>query len=446
MSHNVEEDKVFSFEEDFQNSLLYQMVVDRMFYLKYSEHIKPTYFTNTLNQIASKSLSEFFSEFRKQPTFSELLEYPLNFETKEEELYYKKHISILENSAPETVSFVEKKVSEFCKRQSVIRSLFKAAGKIVSGKFEEIGRDINDAINIGEVVENDYDFFDPENIKNRRNSNYRDIVPTLIKSLDRVLKGGLAKRELGIVVGAPKKGKTTTMLNLATGALYYGQFVVYVTLEMPAAQIAHKVDSRVSGVTLDGIFESSSHERIDREVSTLKGRGCKFVIKEYSSGTLTVERLHKELQAVEARANRKIDIVFVDYLTILKTRSGEASTDGWVEVAVNLRGLAGEMNVPIWTAMQCNRSGEDVETITAVHVSKAHEIVGVVDVMLSFNQTRAESGIKEGRFYVIASRVGPSHVEIPVSIDRDYCMMGEKRDQGNKEEKNIQDQIRNMGR
>lgn len=411
----------FRFEQDFQNSLLYLLCTDVKFFLRFSSYIQPTYFTNLYNQQIFRNAEEFFKSHKKLPNKEELNNstsmYKENLELEE----YRSQVEIVLDSIPETPEFIEQQISTFCKHNEVVLAILNSADIVETKKYEKIKEHIDRALSIGVEELIAYDFFEEGNVKERRTGDYRETVPTLIPELDRMLNGGLAKGELGVIVAPPKRGKTTTMINFATTALYQGKFAVYVTLEMPARQIAHKMESRISGVS--NVYASETQEHVLGKISKLKKNGCEFRILSYPMYFLTVEQLKKDLKYVEMSLERKIDVVFVDYLTILRTRSGEGSVDGWTDIAANLRGLATEMDFPMWTAIQSNKEGVRSETLDLAHTSRSYEIGGVADVMLGLNQTLAESNVGTARIGITASRVGPSPVEISISLIKDKCTM-----------------------
>src|SRR5262249_45079406 len=81
----------------------------------------------------------------------------------------------------------------------------------------------------------------------------RDVAATAINGLDDILRGGLTRRRLYLVEGAPGSGKTTLALQFLRSAANRGEPVLYVTLseteeELRSVALAHGWD--LEGVTI----------------------------------------------------------------------------------------------------------------------------------------------------------------------------------------------------
>ena len=411
----------FDFDEKFQNSLINLMLIDREFYYQYSEHIKPAYFTYTYNIIIVKIMLKFFSEFKKIPSYEELYNSVDHFRKREELELYQRQLTVVKESIPTTVEFLKKEVLSFCKRQALMEVLMSAPDYIENGNLDHIKVLVDKATDIGHVRREGYQYFDEQNIKDRLTTNYRQVLPTQIRDLDYVLKGGLAKGEVGLILAPPKRGKSMALINIATAALYQSKMVVYITLEMSERQVANKFDSRVTGI--EDVTIATNHKALNNKTSELHKRGCELVIERFPPNVLTPERLRKTLEHIVLKHQREIDLVVVDYMTIMRTSSGENSYDGWVQVASELRTIAIEMDLPLWTAIQTNREGANKDTIEASDISRSFEVVGMVDIMMSLNQTPTESEAGIGRFYVIANRVGQSEMEILITMKKNVCLI-----------------------
>lgn len=87
------------------------------------------------------------------------------------------------------------------------------------------------------------------------------------------------------------------------------------------------------------------------------------------------------------------DIIFVDYIGIcssarIKGLSGSVNTNSFVKaISEELRGLAIEFNVPIWTATQVNRGGMKSSDPDMVDVADSFALTGTADFMISINET-----------------------------------------------------------
>ncbi len=412
---------VFEFDDDFQCKIINLLINDVDFYFKYTDFIKPSYFTNYLNVQIVKNLKDFYFKYLKSPTKEELRN---SFNdpryTKEQITEYKKQVNHVFNLQVTTVTFIKDAVKVFCKVQNVCVALEKSLDLLENNKLDEVKVLIDKAYEIGEDKEPGHDFFN--SFEDRRNTPSReDTIPTLVRGLDKVLNGGLAKGELGILVARPKMGKTTSKVNFSIGALSAGKFVVYYSLEMLFRQIAKIFETRISGIQSSDI--KGNEEKVKSKLDKLATAGGLLVIKDYPSGTMSINTLKNDLEYTSLVYKRKPDLVIIDYLTLMKTRNGVTGPEEWSQLAVDLRGLAGEFKLGIWSSLQTNRYGAEKETAEMQDVAKFFDVMGIGDVVISMNQNKAESGVNAGRYYIVASRVGQSFVDVPIIINRDLALI-----------------------
>jgi predicted ATP-dependent serine protease len=78
----------------------------------------------------------------------------------------------------------------------------------------------------------------------------RDPISTGWPRMDEIVKGGLGKSELGVVVAPTGAGKSMVLVHLATQALLKGKTVVYYTLELKDTVVGQRFDCCISDVPL----------------------------------------------------------------------------------------------------------------------------------------------------------------------------------------------------
>ena len=83
----------------------------------------------------------------------------------------------------------------------------------------------------------------------------------------------------------------------------------------------------------------------------------------------------------------------------------------------DLRGLAGEFDIPIWTASQANRDSAKSEIVGLENMSEAYGKAMVADVVLSISRKPMEKATGAGRLFVAKNRAGRDGILFPVRID-----------------------------
>ena len=138
-----------------------------------------------------------------------------------------------------------------------------------------------------------------------------------------------------------------------------------------------------------------------------------------------------------------IDMVLVDYADskrdVNKTTEMRHALGNIYE---DLRGLAGELQVPIWTASQANRSALDEDVIEATKVAESYAKVMTADFVMSLSRKVEDKIGNTGRFHVIKNRFGPDGLTFPAKINTNIGkieIFESTSDQG----KEVQKKIRN---
>ena len=101
----------------------------------------------------------------------------------------------------------------------------------------------------------------------------------------------------------------------------------------------------------------------------------------------------------------------------------------------DLRGLAGELELPIWTASQANRSALEEDVIGADKVAEDYSKVMTADFVMSMSRKVEDKIANTGRFHVIKNRFGPDGITFPATINTNtgYIMIYETSTQGGRE-------------
>jgi len=83
----------------------------------------------------------------------------------------------------------------------------------------------------------------------------------------------------------------------------------------------------------------------------------------------------------------------------------------------DLRGLAGEFEVPIWTASQANRSALDEDNIEAQHIAESYQKIMTADFVVSLSRKVEDKIGNTGRFHIIKNRFGPDGLTYPAQVN-----------------------------
>ncbi len=219
-------------------------------------------------------------------------------------------------------------------------------------------------------------------------------VPFKLNMLNKITKGGVEIGTLNILLAGVNVGKSLGLCSLAADYLQMGKNVLYISMEMAEEVVAKRIDANLLDVSMDDIDE----ERITYDEYKSKMERWRkanvlgsLYIKQYPIGgahNLTFKALLNELKL---KKGFKPDVIVVDYLGICaSSRIKVFSENSYTlvkAIAEELRALAVEEQLPIWTAAQTTRGGWDNSDITMGDIAESAGLSHTADFILAVIET-----------------------------------------------------------
>ena len=228
-------------------------------------------------------------------------------------------------------------------------------------------------------------------------------ITTGFKVLDDCLyHKGWGRRELAVLMGGAKAGKSMGMISFGINAIAAGYRTLYVTLEVASEIIAERIDANVAERAM---FELGAHiHEVDEKVEAFMAKAAPFIIHEYPTGTMRCSDLRRLIEHYKSQGII-FDFVIVDYADLM---APERATDNVQEnsksIYVNLRGLAMQEGFACLTATQTNREGAKKAVALATDVAEDFNKIRIADVVISINKTEEERALNQARLHFAASR------------------------------------------
>ena len=111
-------------------------------------------------------------------------------------------------------------------------------------------------------------------------------------------------------------------------------------------------------------------------------------------------------------------LIIIDYADIMRsTRSYDSLRHELKLIYEELRNLAMELKIPVWTASQANREAAEKEVVGLDSMSEAYGKAMVADVVVSLSRKQLEKSTGAGRLFVAKNRAGKDGILFPVRID-----------------------------
>ncbi len=308
------------------------------------------------------------------------------------------------------VEYIKDTSLDFCKKQNLKSAMVKSIGLLQSSSFDEISQVINDSLKLGMDNEEGYDW--KRDFEERFKPRFRNPTTTGWELIDDICKGGLGQKELGVVIAPTGAGKSMALVHLGTQAIKEGKTVVHYTLELQDTVVASRYDSCLTKIPLQSL--TSFKEKIYEEVLEIEGR---LIVKEYPTKTASTQTIRNHLEKLRMR-NIEVDMIIIDYGDLLRpVRYQKEKRNELESIYEELRGMATEYEVPVWTASQTNRSGLNAEVITMESISEAFNKCFVADFIFSISRTIEDKVANSGRLFVAKNRNGPDGLVFPLFMD-----------------------------
>jgi replicative DNA helicase len=311
------------------------------------------------------------------------------------------------------LGYVKEKTLDFCKRQAFREALEKAVEMVATDKFESVVDLMKHAVSVGMPNTVGHDFL--EDAEARFVKINRNPCPTGLDVIDSkdILRGGLGRGELGVVVAATGVGKSHWLVAMGAHALKLGKNVVHYTFELTETSVGLRYDSNLCGIS-----SSDVPDRKDEVLKTYETMDLgRLIIKEYPTGAATVQTLRSHIEKLSLKGFIP-SLIIIDYADIMRSsRTFDSLRHELKLVYEELRNLAMELNLPIWTASQSNREGSNADVVGLENMSEAYGKAMVADVVMSLSRKPSEKADGSGRLFVAKNRAGKDGVLFPIHID-----------------------------
>jgi replicative DNA helicase len=143
----------------------------------------------------------------------------------------------------------------------------------------------------------------------------------------------------------------------------------------------------------------------------------RLIIKEYPTGSASVVTIRNHLEKL-AMKDFIPSLVVIDYADIMRsTRRYDSLRHELKLIYEEIRNLAMELKIPIWTASQANREASEKDVIGLDNMSEAYGKAMVADVVISLSRKQLEKSTGGGRLFVAKNRAGKDGILFPVKID-----------------------------
>jgi len=405
-------DTLSKYGQSFQAKVISALLTDVRMMDTLCEIIDKKFFESDANKWIVQEIKDYYDEYKKEPTLDVFkgqvskLDNPSLKKSVVEQLK-----TVYTQIGQDDFEYVKNEFTSFCINQNMKNVILQSVDLLKSGNYDRIKDLVDKAMKVG--VESDLGMDYLLDFEERFSETGRETVATGWDCVNDLMGGGLGPGELGVVVAPSGVGKSWMLACLGAVAVRAGKTVVHYTLELSQHYVGLRYDT-----VFTHIPSVNLKEKKDEVYSKLKRLPGKLKVKYYPPKGASSKTIQLHIEKMIAAGN-KPDLIIVDYADLLlshsnKTDSTYAEQGG---VYIDLRGMSGELQIPIWTASQTNRSAIDSEVIEADKIADSYAKVMNADFIMSLSRKAKDKINNTARVHIMKNRFGSDGLTFPTKMD-----------------------------
>lgn len=376
--------------------VLKNLVYNQEYCRKVLPFIKPEYFETHEERVVFEEINKYVQEYQTQPPLNAVaIECERRTDLSQDG--FQKILDLLKTFTEDKVDYewLINTSEKWCKDRAVYLSLLESI-KIADGKDKTKSRDaipsiLSEALGVcfDEHVGHDYidDFETRYDFYHRK----EEKIPFDLEFFNKITKGGLPSKTLNIALAGTGVGKSLFMCHVAASSLLQGKNVLYITMEMAEERIAERIDANLLNINIQQLVDLPKQMYETKIIKLAKKTVGKLIIKEYPTASAHSGHFKSLLNELALKKGFKPDIIFIDYLNICASsryKGTIVNSYTYVKaIAEELRGLAVEFNVPIFSATQTTRSGYSSTDVDLTDTSESFGLPATADLMFALIST-----------------------------------------------------------
>ena len=378
--------------DNIEDIILSTLINDEFYLRNVLPYLKDEYFTDTPHVRVYGLIKDYFEQYNSLPSVSALhIELENSQMSQGDYSACKDILTKVESSTDADYDWVREKTEKFCQDRAVYNAIMESI-QILDGKSEKdkgsITQILEEALSVSFDTHIGHDFL--EDFEDRYDFYHRKVerIPFDLEMMNKITKEGVPRKTLNMILAGTGVGKTLMMCHFASANLMMGKNVLYITLEMAEERIAERIDANLMHVQLNEL-EQLPKESYEKKLNRIRGKTTgKLVIKEYPTASVGSGHFRHLLNELKAKKKFVPDIIYIDYLNLcissrMKMGSNVNSYTLIKSIAEELRGLAVEYNLPIFSATQTNRTGFTNSDVGLEDTSESFGLPATADFMIA---------------------------------------------------------------
>lgn len=420
----------------FEHTIFSHLVSNETYARRVMPYLVPEYFQEQSDKVLFTLIGSYMMKYNQLPSKEALLIDLSNTDGLSGDVYKaaEESITTLESSDVTSEQWLLDTTEKFCQDKAIYNAIRDSieimddkSGKFTRSAIPEL---LSQALGVSFDNNIGHDFLEDAEARYEFYHNTVNRLSFDIDMLNVITKGGTPSKTLNMILAATGVGKSLVMCHMAAHNLLQGRNVLYITMEMAEERIAERIDANLMNVTLDDLVTLDKATFMKKAGRIKNKSNGKLIIKEYPTSSAGVANFRHLLNELKLKKGFVPDVIYVDYINIcissrLKMGANVNSYTLIKAIAEELRGLAVEFGVPIWSATQTNRAGYDNSDISLSETSESSALNSTVDFMLAIMQTEQLALLNQYLAKQLKNRYGDinKNKKFVIGVDKDYMKL-----------------------
>jgi archaellum biogenesis ATPase FlaH len=380
-------------------TILRELTRNDQYFRKVLPFLREDYFADRDTKIIFRMVSDYLDKYNSMPTRG-ALEIILDAKTNVEPEVMKQCIQNLDkmfdDSKSPDLEWLIDHTEKFCKDKAIYNAILESI-HIIDGKSKDkdvgsLPKMLSDALAVSFDTNIGHDYIEDYGKRYEFYHRVENKIPFDIEQFNTITNGGVPRKTLNIIMAGTGVGKSLFMCHHASACLTQNLDVLYITCEMAEERIAERIDANLMDLPMEDLKKLPADLYNKKMQQIRKKYTGRLIIKEYPTATANANHFRALLNDLKMKKNFQPDIIFIDYLNIcasarLKMNASVNSYTFVKAIAEELRGLAVEFEVPIFSATQVNRGGFNNTDVGLENTSESFGLPATADLMFALIST-----------------------------------------------------------
>jgi len=394
----------------FQIKVISSLLTSKEFLQNIIDVLSDEDFPNSAHKWIIKEIIKYYDKYHTNVSMDVLKVELQKVENEVLQLSIREQLKLAYEASDEDLKYVQEEFSNFCKNQQLKKALLKSVDLLKIGDYESIKFIVESAMKSGQDKNIGHEYL--KDVEYRYREDNRKTIPTPWAKFNDLTQGGIGNGDLGLIFGSPGGGKSWCLVSLGAYAVSLGFNVLHYTLELGEDYVAKRYDAFFTRIPVNTIHQH--RDQVEETINRLPG---KLIVKEYPIGGATTSTLESHIQKSE-NLDIKPDLIIIDYIDLLSTKKRSSDRKGELDhIYRSIKGLARQLNLPIWSVSQVNRAGARDEIVEGDKAAGSYDKIMISDVCISLSRQRQDKVNGTGRFHIMKNRYGIDGLTFKVKAD-----------------------------